>query len=405
MKVLPIMIFLAVWICGPATSYASESTIILGLHTVDGDDYFANKLSTALREQSARIPNWQVSSKEVSLSQISLAYGCEEFGVSCMATIAKELKTSTIIYGIVRRTSALKEYEFGITLDVFNAETGAIENSVVDTFPSNIDVNSDEFRSKVLRLLQRLARVQKPQGTIVVTSNQAAFEVLLDRVPIGRTTNGKLVVEKVALGNHDIEVIEKGYSPYKESVVVVEDQKTYVQGVINLSTNETAPSPQNPEEPSGGRSLDWLGWTLVGVSGASLIGAIVSWTWIDSINNDPTYKEYRKLVGARTPAVTDVCKEVNRFPYFQSETGGTPEEKAKLKRVQDMCYQGDILEIVQWIFVGTAAAAATGAAVYFIVSRNDDSESKNATQNKTSPFVLRPLIKRESAFLSIAFNF
>ncbi len=405
MKPLSIVLFAAVLCCTSSTALATESTMILGLHTVDGDDEFANSLSAALREHAADIDAWQVSAREVSLSQMGLAYGCEEYDNECLTAISEGLKAAKIVYGVIRRTSAFDEYDYRVTLNLFDADLGSIENSITDVFPSTIDLDSEAFSAKASRLIKKLAGVHEPIGTIVVTSNKKDAEVRLDDVPIGQTKNGELLIENVAPGTHEIEVIKEGFLPYRESGDVVEDQTTYIRSTLGRSGEDkegSVPLDELPESDSGD-SLDWLGWTLVGTSGVLLGGAIVSWVWLDSIDNDPTFQEYREIVGNRKPDAEDVCDEVNRYIYAPSETSGTPEERAKQEDVQVMCYRADVLEVLQYVFIGTAVITA-GFGTYILIA-GSDSSSDEAKRDQASPIVLRPTVGRRSAYISATLSF
>lgn len=403
MKALSTVLFVATLYCNLSTALAVDSTIILGLHTVDGDDAFANALTAALREHGADIQAWQVSAREVSLSQMGLAYGCEEYDNECLSKISEELKAGKIVYGVVRRTSALDEYDFRVTLNLFDADLGSIENSVTEVFPSAIDLDSNAFDAMAARLIKKLAGVHEPLGSIVVTSNRQVVDVRLDDVPIGQTENGKLVVEKVEPGTHEIEVTKEGFSSYRESAVVTEDQTTYVRSTLEQSGESTPVPVPYDDEPEGGDSLDWLGWTLIGTSGVLLGGAIVSWVWIDSIDNDPTFQEYREIVGRQNPEADDVCDEVNHYIYAASETSGTPEERAKQEDVQVMCYRADVLEVLQYVFIGTAVLTA-GFGTYILIT-GSDSTSAEAKRDEASSFVLRPRVGRRSAYISATVSF
>jgi hypothetical protein len=125
--------------------------------------------------------------------------------------------------------------------------------------------------------------------------------------------------------------------------------------------------------------------------------------WIDSIDNDPTFQEYREIVGKRKPDATDVCEEINRYIYAASETSGTPEERAKQQDVQDMCYRADVLEVLQYVFIGTAVLTA-GFGTYILIA-GGDSSSTEAKHDDASSVVLRPTVGKRSAFISATLSF
>ena len=82
---------------------ADSTVVLLGLRSVEGDDEFANQLTAALREQAAKLGTWEVSDRNVSLAQMSLAYGCEELDAACLTEIAVGLQANRCSMPIAKR--------------------------------------------------------------------------------------------------------------------------------------------------------------------------------------------------------------------------------------------------------------------------------------------------------------
>jgi hypothetical protein len=129
-------------------------------------------------------------------------------------------------------------------------------------------------------------------------------------------------------------------------------------------------------------------YTLLGVAGAALAGAVVSWVWIGSIDNDEHFKDYRARVGAN-PGASDVCDEAEKgLPYASVDNP----EYAHFSDVQSMCSTGQTLEVLQWVFLGTALAAG-GVGTYFLIVHLNEKKDQSAADEA-------PLDEPESAELA-----
>lgn len=388
MRSLSLVFMLITSIGVSSTAHAETSTILLGLRSIDGDDEFANAMTEALRDQASQMNLWKLSTKKVSLSQISLAYGCEELDVACLVSISKGLNASSIIYGTIRRTSALEPYNLSVTLNLFSAATSAIENTIAETLSSTMSADAQSLGPKAMMMLQKLSNTYKQTGILIINSNHDVVDVQVDEIPRGQTENGRLSIESLSPGKHKIEVSKQGFQTYRETVNITEGTETYLQAILSIEDGSDG-NDQPLYEPSSSSGSDntqqWIGWTLVGVSGISLVGLVVSWAWIQSIDDDEKVQEYRERVGNLNPNATDICLEAQQGNlYPQSGTGGTPEERAKLQDIQDMCDRADVLEVLQYVFLGTAVVSG-GLGAYLLLSSSDsDSDQREATISSVS---------------------
>ena len=85
---------------------ADSSVVVLGVRSLDGEDDQAREISAALRQAARKVEGFQVSDRDVSLAQMSLAHGCDEPDARCMADIAATLKVDRLIYGTTARSGA-----------------------------------------------------------------------------------------------------------------------------------------------------------------------------------------------------------------------------------------------------------------------------------------------------------
>ena len=382
-----------------APALAQGNVVLLGLRSVEGDDGFANTLTKALREQARDIDAWDMSDRSVSLTQMSLAYGCEDFDAYCMSEISAGLKVRAVIYGTVQRTSTHDDYDYKVTMNIFNSETGSIDNTVTDLFPST-KLTLGDMAVKAKHLLLKLGRLGWNLGSILIRANVQSADVVIDGEAVGRVENSSLLLDGVQPGLHDIQLTSEGYRPFTDSVNVVAGEQSAVLGILRSEGSENAsllPYDDSRYEPDP--SLQWLGWTLVGMSGVFVAGTIVSWVWIDSIERDPKFTDYRRRVGETNPTVKNVCAEADQgFAY--APPGTTAHDD--FKDVSSMCNRADVLEVLQWIFVGSAIAAG-GIGAGILIS---DSGPQRKQAKATAPaFVLEPRISPSASSVTATFRF
>ncbi len=246
----------------PATASADTNVIVLGIRSVEGDDELGRNLTGALRGAVGRVPDWVVADAEVSLSQMTMVHGCEEPDAACMGQIAEELGQQRVIYGTVRRTSAGDEYDFALTLYIFNAETGQIEDSLTDNIP-RIQTDIDDLRPRATRYVTQFSGMTR-FGTIRVGAVPGA-SVSVDGQNVGTTDDaGVLVVEDVAEGERTVRVDAPGYETFQSSVTIIPDEQADFRAAMVQ------------EESS---NLGWLpAIALIGVGAAALsVGTFVYW--------------------------------------------------------------------------------------------------------------------------------
>jgi len=356
----------------PATAWANVNVTVLGLRSVEGDDAFALSLTGALRHAASQVPEWDVSGREVSLAQMSLAHGCDEPDASCLAQIAETLEAQRILYGTVRRTSAGSSYDFEVTLSIYNAETGQIEGTVSDSIPrSQSDV--DQLRDRVRRYMAQLSGSRQP-GMLRVVVNVPGAEILVDGASVGfAADSGEFTVE-VPSGSRRVEVIADGYEDFRGSVTVVEGSDAELEVTLQESGAGGAGGGGGPSV------MSILGWTALGLAAVSAGLTIWSWTTLNGYNEVSssaecamgglsTWSTYRCNVPERiddTP--TDACAQADM---------GTPWRlnDAEFKDVQDNCSEISLHNVLQYVFLTSAVVlGGTGVALLLMGGSDDDEE-------------------------------
>ncbi len=348
-------------------AFASTTVVVLGLRSIEGDDDVANDLTEQLRSAARAIDGWTVSNAAVSMAQMSLAHGCDELDAACLSEIAKGLRADKLIYGTIRRTSARDDYDFALSLSLFDAASGAIVRQVDDTIPRN----QTEFQALAARADKLLNRLTATTigGSIEIQANVPDAEVMVNGQQVGTTREGALRLEGLQPGSYRIEIHKDGYTPHVSTVSVSEGAQTSITAVLStIGATEQLQPPATVEHH--GHHLAWLGWTLIGVGAASLVGTGVSAAIVDGVNSNSLYNKYRDAVargnmmaeaaGQSDQVVNDVCKAADRG-YIYSLTAD------ELSRVQSKCHTAATFEVLQWVFLGTAIASG-GVGTYLVLT-------------------------------------
>ncbi len=333
-------------VVAPAVAAAQTNVTVLGIRSVEGDDEFARNLTGALRHAASQVPDWQVSEAQISLSQMSLAHGCDEPDAACMAEIAGDLEAQRVIYGTVRRTSVGDQYNFALTLYLFDADAGQIARSVTDNI-SHLHQDIDDLRDNARRYVARLAGLAM-HGSLRVDVEPEDAMVRIDGEDAGQADGGVFTATELTEGRHSIEITADGHQSFRASVTVVADQEAAVEAHL--------------EEVGGGGPA--LPWPAIGtLSGAGLFAILTIWSMakISSLGNDSRYNDFRDNV----PMSLNACTE--------ARNGNAYGDDLNLARAASVCNQADTLEILQYVFLGlTVASAGVGT---WLLLRDSGAES------------------------------
>lgn len=387
-----------------ASASADASVIVLGLRSVEGDDEVANAMTDALRDAAHQVPGWQLLDRSVSMAQMSLAHGCDEIDAVCLADIAKGLSVERVVYGTVRRTSARDNYDYQVAISIFDASTGSIGATETDTVPHAMTQNGDALRARAISLVLRLAGGGSGAGTLTVRADVASAEVRLDGQMVGQTRDHMLVIEGVTPGEHQIEVSAVGYPTFARRIQVSATEGASVNATLGGGSG-AAPGSDEEEAYAGSRSVDqdyaeqkkkpslkWLGYTLLGVSGASLVGVGASWLVINGVEGDATYKKYSDAVD---PSLDDVCAEAakgNRYSVTEQER----------KDVDSMCNTAATFEVLQYVFLGTALVSG-GIGTYLLLTDHERTRGRAAAARPR--LALTPSFGKRSAMVTAKLSF
>ena len=137
----------------------------------------------------------------------------------------------------------------------------------------------------------------------------------------------------------------------------------------------------------------WPGYALLGLGAVATGLAVYATTRIRDAEDDPSFLRYGEVVYTTNPGVTDICAEAeNGFAYGV--------DAATLQSTRDACAQGQMFEVLFWVFAGTAlASTALGGAWLLWVADDDETIARRPAQR--AHVALRPLATPDAAGLRL----
>jgi hypothetical protein len=401
--------FLILCVLGISSPVLADATVVvLGIRSLEGDDEFAKDLTEQLRGAAKTVPGWAVSSAAVSMSQMTLAHGCDDIDAACLSEIAKGLSVERVIYGTVRRNSTGTDYDYVLSMSLYDAEAGKIMREVDDTIPQS-QIEFNVLATRCDKLMARLAS-NKSGGTIVIHANVPDAAVVVNGQAVGSLHEGELKLEDLASGEYQVEIKSEGYAPSVTMVSLQEGAESVIEATL-ASTASAAPSGATAADANakkGGHDLTWLGWSLIGLGGASAVGWVVSLVEINRVNNDALYRTYSNevdrgnkeaLAGAMTELIVkDPCDAAtkNKEPYRLK-----PNE---FNQVVDMCNTAGTFEVLQWVFLGTAVAAGT-AGTLILLTADDGDEYDSEEASREPALALSPKFGPNLGYVAATLHF
>lgn len=375
----------------PSMALADATVIVLGLRSIEGDDEVSMSLSGAIRQEATGVPGWDVSRDEITLAQMTLTFGCDEPDAACMAQVADSLEYERIIYGTIRRTGAGDEFDFALTLYIFNATTGQLEDSLTDTIPRQ-RTDIDDLRPRAERYIAQFGG-QARYGALRLQVNEPGAIVSIDGNDVGSAdAQGIALIEDLTEGTHTVEVTLDGFDDYESSFRIVADEQTEVRA--NLVT-------------SHGPNLRWI--PGAGVAAAGIVFTVVG--MVASGRNRSARSERSDVANLLAPARgclgaavgraiamrptgitepieytpmgagcgTDVVETSPTLTPFQAALLVTPQDEdvcdnPSFPGLRDVCDQHKRDRRLQYIFYGLGIAGITVGTIMILRALGDEPE-------------------------------
>jgi D-Tyr-tRNAtyr deacylase len=385
-------------------SAEDSATVVLGLRSVEGDDEFANAMTDALRAAARKVSGWKVADRAVSMSQMSLAHGCDDIDAPCLSEIAKGLQADRLLFGTVRRTAAQpkNKYDYELSVSVFNAGTRTIGMTETTTVP-RAEAKTKKLNSRAEPVIAKLATADTGSGVLSVQVNVANAEVKLDGQVVGQTRDKTLVLDGLKEGEHNLAITAIGHLTHEQKILIASSQRTEIKVSLEPVPEPTAEAPiaalaPLDEEEGGSSNLSWLGYTLIGVGAASLAGWGVSMYLVNDTNKDPGFVGYKAAFPQSTDDVCDLADSDN--------TAGGRVSAAQLSNVKSLCSRGRTFNLLQWVFLGAGVlSASVGTFIVVSESGSNENEAAAAKARTSRALTLSPEFGRGSFALRTQLRF
>jgi hypothetical protein len=393
---------------------ADTTVSVLGVRSLDGDDAMARKASVGLRTAAQKLPEVKVSERNVNLTQLALAHGCEDADAACLSAIAKTLDAARLIFGEMEQGLG----EVQVRLTTFDASAGVFDARAERSF-APAELADGKLGPSLVSLLHELMD-NRTLGSVLVAGDLPGATVSADGEVAGNLDErGELTLRKVRAGEHAI-AVEAADGTRREHVVLVRaGQRTTLRIVLGaphtaaaepmaeITAEPTPPAPlqmhtrdldPSPKRDAAPRARTIAAWSGVALSAAFLGGAVYTWLAIDGINEDKQMIRYRELdAQVRAPAtVGNVCTDAEDG-YVASRYPANGEYVGLEAHARSNCARIDRLNPLQYVFL-TGSVAAAGVAGYLFLTRPKKARSLEHVQ-------LHPQLGREHGYLGASVRF
>jgi len=137
----------------------------------------------------------------------------------------------------------------------------------------------------------------------------------------------------------------------------------------------------------------WPGYSLLGLGAVATGLAVYATTRVGDLEEDPSFLRYGEAVYVSNPGAADTCTEAENGSAYGVDA-------ATLQSVRDACDEGQTLEVLFWVFAGTAlASSALGGAWLLWIA--DDDEAAASTRASRAHVALQPVATPDAAGLRL----
>lgn len=325
----------------------STNVVVLGLTSLEGDDVFATNLSGALRAAASQVRGWSVSDRDVPLSQLELATGCDASELSCVQQIANTVGAQRLVYGTIQRDGAGDRYQFRIQIHLYDTASNTVLRSIDERLPSS-RTDIDDLRDPARTYASTLA------GAAGATTGAGGAGL----PPEGETGGGETGGGETGGGGE-------------------------------IGGGETGGGTQSSSGGDDIGRLNWPAFALLAVAVGGAIGWIV--TGLDAQANAQRVADFRASGPTIPGGVTDlsICN-----PQIIDANGSTS------AGVQAACESP--AEILQFVFLGVTAVA--GAAGVGLLAANGVMSPATAESDRVQLRIL-PSFSQNGGYLGVHLTF
>lgn len=282
---------------------------VLGLTTEGPEDTLvAENLTAVLRRAVEEDRSVRHSGRESTLAQMSLAFGCEDQrDAGCLQQIGQELQSQRLLSGAITRTARSGDWAFRVEVWLFDVESGHELSTASAQFGrsrSDIDDLRDVARGLVRHLLGG------ETGRVEVRTGIDGARVHVDGELAGETSDGRLVLEDVEVGDHHLEIDADGYDAYETTVTVHAGETARVRTRL-VETGDGGDGGGGGDHGRRRRGgIGALQWVGIGALVAGAVLGVVAVAWAVDVNDtdqSASWAEYRHRFRQFDPGATAAC--------------------------------------------------------------------------------------------------
>lgn len=272
-----------------AQDQSQRSTAVLNVEGQGIDADVVGTLTEILRREVQQNMYQVVNSTPVNLSDIVVLLGCDASSNECLKGAAEQLDVQVLVYGVVTREQDV----YRVRVELFDRAQRKVTHRMQETVPLGGDLIIT-YRRAVEQFFGQL-RKEQLAASVTITSNVRGASVRLNGEDVGTTPFERT---GLAPGLYVIEVSKPGFSSWNTEVELGERARmsmraplqkervaTPVDTVITPpAANQAGTSVSIPQERDD--QVNWGGWSLVTLGGASLAGSGVMALLFKGIERD-----------------------------------------------------------------------------------------------------------------------
>ncbi len=337
---------------------------VLNLEGSDVDDELLETLTSVLRNEAQQYASYDiVNQSPINLSEIVVVLGCNTNNPRCLTQAADQLEARVLIYGNVEKLDAVHK----VTIEVFDASSGEIEQRLVRTLPDGEDPVV-EFR----RQLESLFTGEPVDGETRLRIGSSVEDA---KIKINDTMIGTAPIERKGLpvGSYDVRVYADGYESWTATVELgagddvrlwapLTAAKEETSGQDGVAQGDSGASERGGQDSKGSGQADFVveappssgagttnigAWSAIAVGGVSLGGSA--------------------LMGGLMLGAEDDLVELDANSQQQ-------DRDSYLAEREDIINRGESYELAHRVLLGVGALSIAGGTMWLLL--DSDSEEQ-----------------------------
>lgn len=372
-------------------AWGSTRIAVLGLEGKGVSTDVVHRFSRAIIQPVARAPGYRLV-PGMALDEVKLVFGCVRERPRCMARVGKNLQVANLLWGSVRGSG--KRYTVTLKLlDVSSQRVSAVKRAKF----SGLDaLNPVAGASRLVRTL--LGGSVGSLQVLHATANPA--DVLVDGHLVGRTENGRLLVNDLAPGPHALALHSDGHTSRRQVTVTAGTTTDVHVDLIGTGAIPVGAAADSKGASTAGWQVAF--WTTAALALGTGVALIPNGLKVSSLEKDKQ-AEIKRLTGPDSGLSDAEKAEV-------SANGCAAPAYPSTGDLRSICDSGKSHAIWQNVLIGVTAGLAVLSGVFAykaFFSRNTEETDRDAsTDGRTAlQWQLLPAISPQGAQMGFRLRF